>query len=105
MLANKNLADDLKHLAPHGRVVVIGSRGPIEIDPRATLAPELDIRGMNLSKISREEATAMGRGLVASLEARILVPAVGPQFPLAEAPNAHEAVTSGHTQGKVTLRP
>lgn len=105
MLANKNLASDLKNLAPRGRVVVIGSRGPIEIDPRAMLAPELDIRGMSISKISREESVAMGKGLVAALEARVLVPQVGPQFPLADASKAHEAVVSGKTQGKITLKP
>ncbi len=105
MLANKNLADDLKNLAPHGRIVVIGSRGPIEIDPRAMLAPELDIRGMSISKISREDSIAMGKGLVAALEVRILVPVVGPQFALADTPKAHEAITSGQTQGKITLKP
>jgi NADPH2:quinone reductase len=34
MLANKNLGKDLPLLALHGRVVVVGSRGPVEIDAR-----------------------------------------------------------------------
>ena len=33
MLANVNLGKDLKILAPRGRVVVIGSRGTVQIDP------------------------------------------------------------------------
>ena len=34
MLANVNLGRDLEVLAQNGRVVVIGSRGPVEIDPQ-----------------------------------------------------------------------
>ena len=34
MLANVNLDKDLKTLAMGGRIVVIGSRGRVEIDPR-----------------------------------------------------------------------
>ncbi|HYR09120.1 MAG TPA: zinc-binding dehydrogenase, partial [Longimicrobium sp.] len=34
MLANVNLDRDLDVLAPRGRVVVIGNRGRVEIDPR-----------------------------------------------------------------------
>ena len=45
MLANKNLAKDLTVLAKKGRVVVIGSRGTIEINPRDAMAREADIRG------------------------------------------------------------
>ena len=37
MLANVNLAKDLGVVAQNGRVVVIGSRGPVEIDPRLTM--------------------------------------------------------------------
>ena len=36
-LANVNLGGDLKALAPHGRVLVVGSRGKVEIDPRDTM--------------------------------------------------------------------
>src|SRR5437660_12882185 len=38
MLANVNLGRDLEILAKRGRVVVIGSRGKVEIDPRATMS-------------------------------------------------------------------
>ena len=37
MLANINLDKDLKLFAKFGRVVVIGTRGTIEIDPRDML--------------------------------------------------------------------
>ena len=47
MLANVNLGKDLGLLAPQGRVVVIGSRGRVEIDPRDTMQRDADIRGMS----------------------------------------------------------
>lgn len=48
MLASANLERDLALLAPHGRVVVIGSRGRIEIDPLQTMMRELSILGVGL---------------------------------------------------------
>ncbi len=38
MLANINLGLDLKALALGGRLVVIGSRGRVEIDPRDAMS-------------------------------------------------------------------
>src|SRR3712207_7615467 len=46
---------DLDLLAPRGRVVVVGNRGRIEIDPRKTMARDADIRGMSLVNASRDE--------------------------------------------------
>ena len=49
MLANVNLAKDLTMLAPAGgRVVVIGNRGTIEINPRDAMAREGSILGLTL---------------------------------------------------------
>ena len=45
MLANVNLDVDLGLLAPRGRVVVIGSRGRVEIDPRQTMGKDAAILG------------------------------------------------------------
>src|SRR5213083_1042567 len=44
MLANVNLGKDLPILAKGGRVVVIGSRGRVEIDPRDTMQRDVDLR-------------------------------------------------------------
>src|SRR5262245_29420172 len=48
MLANVNLGKDLTILAKGGRVVIIGSRGPVEINPRDTMQRDADVRGMIL---------------------------------------------------------
>src|SRR4029077_12462377 len=46
LLANVNLGKDLTILAKGGRVVIIGSRGPVEINPRDTMQRDADVRGM-----------------------------------------------------------
>ena len=46
MLANLNLHQDLKLAARHGRVVIVGSRGQIAIDPRDIMTRELTVTGV-----------------------------------------------------------
>ncbi|XP_049472959.1 quinone oxidoreductase isoform X2 [Panthera uncia] len=48
MLANVNLNNDLNLLSRGGRVIVVGSRGPIEINPRDTMTKESSIIGVAL---------------------------------------------------------
>ena len=55
MLANVNLAKDLLALATGGRVVVIGCRDTIEIDPRIAMGREAAILGMTLFNASDKE--------------------------------------------------
>lgn len=104
MLANVNLDKDLKMLAKRGRVVVIGSRGRVEIDARDTMAREADIRGMTLSNSTDTELAGIHAALVAGLENGTLRPVVGMQLPLADAARAHEAVMASHL-GKIVLIP
>jgi NADPH2:quinone reductase len=103
MLANVNLDRDLDLLALRGRVVVIGNRGRIEIDPRKTMAKDAEIRGMTLANASREELAAIHAGLVAGLEAGTLRPVIGQEFPLEQAPQAHVAVMEPGAKGKIVL--
>jgi NADPH2:quinone reductase len=105
MLANVNLAKDLGILAYQGRVVVIGSRGPIEIDPRATMTRDLSILGMTLMNVSDEDRTSIHAALIAGLENGTLRPVVGKEMPLAEAARAHQAVLEPGALGKIVLIP
>ena len=54
MLANVNLAKDLTVLAPQGRVVVIGNRGNIEINPREIMRRDAAVLGMTLFNATRQ---------------------------------------------------
>jgi NADPH2:quinone reductase len=48
MLANINLEEDLKMLKQFGRVLIVGSRGRIEIDPGLTMFKDSSIIGVAL---------------------------------------------------------
>lgn len=104
MLANVNLDRDLSLLARFGRVVVIGNRGTIQIDPRQAMAREADIRGMLLFNTPPAEMAEMHAAIVAGLRSGALKPVVGRELPLAEAPRAHEAVMAPGAHGKIVLK-
>jgi NADPH2:quinone reductase len=105
MLANINLGQDLPMLAPAGRVVVIGSRGKVEITPRDAMFRDTSIHAMLLFNATRPELAAIHAALHAGLENGTLRPVIGREFPLASASQAHEAVMAPGAHGKIILRP
>jgi NADPH2:quinone reductase len=105
MLANVNLDKDLGVLAKHGRVVVVGSRGRTEIDPRGTMKSDADVRGMTLFNAGEQDLKEIHAALVAGLENGTLRPIVGQELPLKDAPRAHEAVMEAGAYGKIVLIP
>ena len=105
MLANVNLAKDLTVLAKHGRVVVVGSRGKIEIDPRDTMSRDADIRGMTLMNASNAELAAVHAAIRAGLELGTLRPIIETRLPLQEAAKGHVEVLQGNSHGKIVLVP
>jgi len=103
MLANQNLGKDLTVLAPKGRVVVIGSRGPVEINPRDAMSRDAAILGMTLFNVTEADMRSIHAALAAGLENGSLRPVIGKQFPLAGAPLAHEEVMKPGAGGKIVL--
>jgi NADPH2:quinone reductase len=105
MLANVNLAKDLNMIARRGRIVIIGNRGTIEINPRDAMAKGASIIGMLLLNTTAEEQLRIGAALAAGLENGTLHPVVGRELPLKEAVQAHEAVLAPGALGKIALIP
>lgn len=105
MLANVNLGKDLHVLARGGRVVVIGNRGTVEIDPRAAMGRDASIHGMSLLNAPPHELEGLHAALIAGLENQTLRPIIGRELPLAEAGRAHEAVLEPGAYGKIVLIP
>lgn len=105
MLANVNLGNDLTVLAPHGRVVVVGSRGSIEINPRDAMTRDAAILGMTLWNIPPQDIASIQAAIVAGLENETLRPVIGQEIPLSEAPRAHLAVMEPGAHGKIVLIP
>ncbi|HTQ86508.1 MAG TPA: NADPH:quinone reductase, partial [Candidatus Solibacter sp.] len=105
MLANVNLGKDLPLLAARGRVVVVGSRGPVEINPRDIMGRDGSIRAMSLLVAPAEELAGIHAAIYAGLENGTLRPVVGQEIPLAEAARAHKAVLEPGAFGKIVLTP
>ena len=104
MLANKNLSNDLGLLAKKGRVVVVGNRGTIEINPRDLMSREADIRGVLLFGTSEQESREMHAALGAGLEHGTLRPVIAQEIPLAEAGRSHEEIMKASgSMGKIVL--
>jgi NADPH:quinone reductase len=105
MLANANLGKDLTVLAPHGRVVIVGSRGTVEINPREAMARDAEILGMVLFNASEQELAEAHAAIVAGLQRGELRPVVGRELALAEASRAHQLVMEPGSYGKIVLVP
>jgi NADPH2:quinone reductase len=105
MLANVNLGKDLTVLAPGGRVVVIGSRGSVEINPRDLMGRDGAILAMSLWNASPQDLASIHAALVAGLENETLRPIIRHEIPLSEAPRAHEVVMESGAYGKIVLVP
>ena len=105
MLANVNLATDLKLLAIRGRVIVIGNRGEITINPRELMARRASVRGFTLWAATDAESAEIHAAIAAGIENGTLRPIVGKELPLKDAPQAHIDVMAPGAFGKIALIP
>jgi NADPH2:quinone reductase len=105
MLANVNLATDLKLLALRGRVIVIGNRGEITINPRELMQRRGAVKGFTLWAATPGESEEIHAAIAAGLENGTLRPIVGKELPLKDAPLAHKEVLAPGAYGKIVLVP
>jgi NADPH2:quinone reductase len=105
MAAHINLDRDLGLLAKGGRVVVVGNRGRVEIDPRQAMGRDAAILGMTLFNVSDADFVEIHAALIAGLTNGTLNPVVGREMPLADAARAHQAVMEPGAHGKIVLVP
>lgn len=105
MLANVNLGQDLKLLAQRGRVVVVGSRGNVEITPRDLMSREATIIGMFLWGVSKPEQAEIHTALQTALGTGSLHPFIGCTLPLKDAAEAHRRLMEPGALGKIVLLP
>lgn len=103
MLANVNLARDLEMIAPRGRIVIVGNRGSIEINPRFLMAKDATVMGFVVVNLTRAESDRIHAALAPGLANGTLRPVVRRELPLAEAARAHEAVMQPGAAGKIVL--
>jgi NADPH:quinone reductase len=103
MLANVNLATDLRLLALRGRAVVIGNRGEITINPRELMARRASVCGFTLWAATDAEAIEIHAAIAAGLENGTLRPIVDKEYPLKDAAVAHQEILAPGTFGKIVL--
>ena len=103
MLANVNLAADMDLVAKYGRIIVIGNRGEITVNPRVAMMKELDIRGVALWNATATQMKPIMRDILAGAADGSLRPVVGRE--MSEAAAAHIAVLEHGVGGKIVLIP
>ena len=102
--AHLNLGNDLPILARGGRVAVIGSRGPIEINPRDAMVKEAMISGVMLFNALPKELSEAHAMIQAGIGSGWLRPIVGKTFPLEDVSLAHtDIITGSGALGKTVL--
>jgi NADPH2:quinone reductase len=105
MMAHINLATDLRLLAKYGRVIVIGNRGEITINPRELMARRGSVRGFTLWAAAESEVAEIHAGIAAGLDNGTLRPIVGKELPLKDAAQAHKDILASGAFGKIVLVP
>src|SRR2546430_17720290 len=103
MLANVNLQKDLDVVARFGRIVVIGNRGTIEINPRGTMGKDAAIFGLALWNAAPEEMASIHAALGGGLPHGTLRPVGGQGLPPTAAARAHEAGLKAGAYGQIIV--
>ncbi|WP_338472548.1 NADPH:quinone reductase [Niallia sp. XMNu-256] len=98
-----NLETDLKLISRFGKIIIIGNRGSIEINPRLAMQKECDILGMALWNARQDEREQIIHGVIDMLSSGALRPMIGTYFPLQQASQAFEQLAEGTGNGKIVL--
>jgi len=104
MLANENLASDLTLVAKQGRIVIVGSRGSIEFEPRAIMQKEASVIGVTQTSSSIKEYQEMGEHLNKLLVQGLVCPLVEKTYSLDKVGEAHDDVIKNKgARGKLVI--
>eukprot|EP00053_Salpingoeca_punica_P014046 m.127474 g.127474 ORF g.127474 m.127474 type:complete len:371 (-) comp16366_c1_seq1:70-1182(-) len=105
MAAHTNLGNDLPILSRGGIVVVIGNRGPVQVDARNLMSRDAWVTGIALESVTLggPDTVALSSGLRTGK----IKPLVGNVYPLAQAKEAHVDVIEHATgsAGKIVIQP
>jgi NADPH2:quinone reductase len=103
MAAHINLDKDLGLLAKHGRIVIVGNRGRVEIDARQAMGRDAAILGMTLFNATEADLASIHVALIDRLATGMLNPVIGREYPLSDAARAHQEVMQPGALGKIVL--
>ncbi|RYG64562.1 NADPH:quinone reductase [bacterium] len=104
MAAHRNLGSDGGALAPGGRIVVIGSRGEVSVNPRDWMGREAVVYAMSLFNTPPDQIQEIFSDISAGLAEGQLSPIIGQEFALEDAAEAHQAILKSGARGKIILK-
>ena len=79
-------------IVTRGRVVIVGNRGSIELNPRAIMSKDAVVTGLTNWNATPKEFAVAHAAIIAGMERCGYKPEVGKELPLGDASRAHEAV-------------
>lgn len=103
MLADQNLETDMEIARKNARIVILGSRGTIQIDPRHTMTKGLAILGMSAINLDATETAVAYSELTKLVDEGEILPLVGDVLSLDKAAEAHEQILTKKGNGKLIL--
>jgi len=104
-LANINLGHDVQMIKDHARIMIVGCRGAVSINPRHLMLPEASVRGVALGSSTAAEWAEMGAAIVAGVEAGWVNPVINKEYSMEQAALVHhDIVHSKGAKGKLVLR-
>ncbi|MFA5087498.1 MAG: NADPH:quinone reductase [Candidatus Omnitrophota bacterium] len=105
MRADLNLDQDLRLLKKRGRIVVVGCRGSVTINPREAMSRDAMIIGMSVMNVPAAGLRRIHSVIQEGLMSGGLRPVVGKCLPLADAALAHKVILEPGACGKIILLP
>lgn len=104
-LANINLGHDLQMLKERARVMVVGCRGEVNINPRHLMMYEASIKGVALGKTLPGEWKEMGAAIVAGIETGWVDPVINKEYEMDNVQQVHyDIIHSKGAKGKLVLK-
>jgi len=104
-LANINLGHDLMMLKAGGRVMVVGCRGSVSINPRHLMLSEASIRGVQLQNTTVTEYKEIGSAIVTGIESGSFNPVINREYPLEDVQQVHyDIIHLKGAKGKLVLK-
>jgi len=105
MLANVNLVHDMNLVAIGGRIVIVGCRGEITINPRLLMGKRSSVHGMILGQATEKEKEEMEHAIFGGLTNKTLNPLINKIYPLKDISKVHHDIINSTAYGKLIVLP
>ena len=100
-----NLDKDMQMLRKGARIMIVGSRGEITINPRYLMAPEASIKGVALGSTTDEQYREIGAAISGGITAGWVNPIVDREYDLEKTQSAHhDIVNSSGAKGNLVIK-